>query len=501
MKKMFRKAIAAMMLALVAVAVLTSCGKDKGLESSIPANAKWIVKIDMTQLIDNAGGKVDSDGTITLPQTDAVSPLVRAMAEQVLPMIKEFDLSAMYLFEIPQADVVMVAAVRDMDAAINQLKTYLGEPTETDGFKTLSLGGDGLLAFKDNKFYFSEDINNIKAAVEAANDGNISKYPAIASWLAGDALIACAVSPAEMELPANFADYWMVGQAALKDNSATGELTLMDVDGKRYAFGEAFGEVSTDFLRYIPDNAQCVAALGKVESPEIAQVLRASAAQLGDMGQLITALDGTVALSVATDSTFDPIAFSTKLDRGHFDPAGLEMIAMLHYPQQTINFLVNTMNDNARSNGEIPGEGPNGLTTMTLDGTQLYYGGVDGYFSVANYPIMGRSQNSYAPLVSGTRGVIAGISEPQANPYGFNYGSKGRIWLTSDAIKGEVTITNTSKKFMEVIIEVLSNPQVQQQIIEAMASDRDMSFGGYDDDEDFFVDVEEDLLQDSLIFN
>lgn len=492
MKKLFRSAWLAFAVMAVSIATLTSCGGSDNIESVIPADINWAVKVDLGQFLENAGGSVDSEGKITLPSQLTKEPMVTAMAQPVIELVEPFNISNCIVFEGQGYSSVLVAEIRDLSKAKEQLGKYLPAPEEKEGFTVYEFNGVGYIAIKGQILYASETFKHITKAAEAAKEGSLKKVPAVSEWIASPNFLAVIASPNEMQLPANYADYWLCASLKLDGPSVYGEIIMMDKDGKRHDFGKAFAEVSTDFLRYIPDTAQCVMALGKIEAPEIRSMLNTLASQMGPEGQLLANLDGTEAISLSLSSDFDSQKFIEDLQRGtlNIDPDDVTFFGMVHYPDSTIAYLTQLISDNSTQDGQIPVKESNGTYTVKVDNMEINYGATDGYFAIANYPILPNSQNEYNTLVAGTRGVIASIQEPGDNPYGFTWGSKGRLWLTDDAIKGEVTITNTDKSFLETFFDALNNPMVQSQIqsaLELTEEDLDYSFGGYDDDSQFSV--------------
>ncbi len=494
MKKILRSAYCAIAAAVVSMAALTSCGGSDSMKSQIPADIEWAVKVDLTQFIDNAGGAMTSEGELEFKKLSEQIPEVNFMLAAVIPLIKTLDLSAIVVFGREKNDVVLVSQLRDADAAKTELSRYLQKKDSKDGYDIFKLDRHSILAIKGDMLYVSENLENISKAAESASSKNIAELPAIENWLTAPGFVSVVASPATLKLPSNFSQYWLIASAELQDQTASGEIALMDVDGNRYNFGEAFGEVDTDFLKYIPESTDCVMALGKIESPELKKLIETSTASMGSDAEMLTNLDGTISLSVAVAPDFNPIDFVNKIERGRLDLSALDFIAMIHYPKETINNMVQKINDIALHTGQIAKSEGNGMYSILFDGTEISYGDVDGYFTIADYDFMKEGNQDYEPLVKGTRGVIASIQNPGENP-NYEWGSMGRIWLTADAVKGEIKVTNTDSKFLELIIEVLSDFNFQELINQSMGAYGmpDESFGGYDDDEAYTMTEEEEF--------
>lgn len=471
MKKFFRNSLAALAATVAAVAVLTSCGKSADSASVVPADAKYAVKINLQIPLENAGITVGEDGSITLPESMTQgNPMAASMAKMASQYVAPFNMSEIVVFEAPKTDIIAVVGLRDADKAAAEFEKYLGEPKTDDGFKVFNLGGNGVAAIKDSRVYFADELDDVKTAIKSAEKESLEKYPAIHEWFSSDAAVAAIASPKELELPANMAEYWLCGTATVKGQSATGEMVLMNADGKRFPFGESFSEVSTDFLRYLPKDANTVMALGKIDSPEINSMISMVAAQMGEYGDLLTSINGTMSLAFGVSPDFNGVAFMNGIQNGHVDLDAFKQFgitAMVAYPQAAVDKLISLANTQFKAAG-VATTTDGTITTASPDGVPVFYGAADNYFICGIGDVASAADPGFAPMVEGTRGVIASITAPGANQYGFTWGSEGRLWLTSDAVKFEATVTNTSKNFLEVVVEAFQNPKLQQQMMQAV---------------------------------
>lgn len=503
MKRIFNRLAAAMLIAVCGVLSLTSCGGSDDLASVIPANVKYAVKIDLTQFITNCGGTVSENGEVDIPQLSQVNGSMAVMAKTMLSTLNTIDLSSLIVFETDDTDdIVFVTGMRNADDVKKKLESYLGKGIEEDGYMVYRLGGL-VVATKGDMLYAAEKFDHITEAVKEAKKSTIGTLPAVSEWINADVAVSVIINADEADMPDELKAYWLCGKMALDGPSVTGEIVLMDKDGKRYEFGNAFDEVSTDFLAYIPDDSQSVLALGEVVSPQIKSMLNRFTAQMGECGKFFRDIDGTVSFALGINPQVD---WSEKLMSVNMNvnrilqtinPGDIGLTAMIHYPQATVDDMVNMLDDQARMSGQIPVVNIDGLHEIKFYGLNLTYGSVNGYFAISTEGLRGNSETEFAPLVEGTRAVMASIQQPGDNMLGLTWGSKGRIWLTKDAIKGEVTLTNTSLNFMEAVGQMFNSPQFKQ-MVEQMVSSAygqemyayyedgpDDSFGGFDEDADY----------------
>lgn len=355
------------------VGALTSCG-GKELSKVIPADIKVACRFDLKQTALNAGCSFNEKGQLELsPEINAVignDIETMAKVKMALMMTEGFDMSDMIFFMRTNNEPVFVASLSDEVKVVKNITAMLGEPESADGFSVFYPSGKGyepVVAVKDARAWVASDLVTITDAIDAADKKHIGTMPGIRQFLDGDNAFAFVVSSRALNFfPSNFYNQWLCGSLKFDDKISSGELCMMDSDGKRYPFGETFGEVSTDFLRYVPADMNVVGALGPIESPSVKTMISMLATDLGSEGKYLTDIDGTIALALDF-SDVAPGNFSDLFNVGKYDFKSLKGLLMVHYPQQTANDLVTTVSDLLSLQGQIVGDGPDNLKTFAFD--------------------------------------------------------------------------------------------------------------------------------------
>lgn len=478
--------------------IMGSCSESGKLTENIPSDISMAMKLNLQQAVENAGCTVDN-GRIVLSDelTEAISkedPAAAMVANQFLAYTEGLDLSEAVFFMRSKREAVAMASMTDKDKVTGTLNTFFGKPESKDGFDCYDVKG-GTMAVKGDIIYLSDDLATISKAIEDAKKESLSSKPGLEQFLSADNAFAIVLSAKEADLPSAYRDYWICGSLKFEGPEISGELCLMDTDGRRNAFGEAFGELSSDFLRYVPENTQLIAAVGPVKEPALKQVIESAARQMGDRGKYLTDLDGTASVAFHFSDSLtgaNGIQAVNKLFYSNdFDWSLIDMIAMLHYPKATAEALTADIKDSFMLQGQTPEATADGLYTFTFDSLRGFFGTVGDYFAIANYPIK-QGGNSLNVNLSGKRAVIYAYSTPAkefAEQFGFdpNIGSECELWLEKDCIKGKARFTNTDGRFLQTIISVLLNPDMQE-FIKAYINESMGQPYCYEPDDEVFID-------------
>lgn len=154
-KQFALRALSGLMTLSLAVVMLTSCGKDNGadkLVDNIPADAAFIVKLNLKQVVENTGCSVDN-GKIVLSEKyqHAIREAGGAAAVKIVGNYLEYteglglDAILIYGTNSNGKDVTAVAALTDPEPVKKNLKEATGNPKTENGFEIYNIGG-GILA-------------------------------------------------------------------------------------------------------------------------------------------------------------------------------------------------------------------------------------------------------------------------------------------------------------------------------------------------------------------
>lgn len=500
-KKLALNALCSLMTFAMVMGMLTSCSKDSGSDKiveNIPADAAFVVKLNPKQIVENAGCTVDN-GKIVLAKSyqDAIKNAGGAPAlslvNQYLSYTEGVNLDALMVFgcSVNGNDVAAVATLSDEDAVKKNLKDLIGNKKEKDGFDVYDIDGGGVIAIKDNMMWFAGKFSTIANHIESAKKENLGKVAAIAELVSADNAFAMAANlpkfksqmgnieqkltregvPASLSKKiANVTNYYACCSFTLAGNTASGEFYLVDKEGKRNEFGKVLNVIDTSFLGNVPAKANSVAAAGSIADADIKSLLNQLAQEIAEdepqnavYTDLFTKMDGTAAIAAEYNalSTVDPLTLIKMNDQDlvKFILANLKVIAMAHYPQATVSNYTNLFADKFREMGVAVNTASNGLYTVNAQNMfDLYFGGKNGYLTMANFNETGNSGN-LADKFAGKRMMIYGQSD--ANPtlarFGWDFGGESELWLEADALKFRLALTGTKANFLQAIIEPLTD--------------------------------------------
>lgn len=534
-KKLALNALCSLMAVAMVVGMLTSCSKDSGSDKiveNIPADAVFVIKLNPKQIVENAGCTVDN-GKIVLAKSyqDAIKNAGGApalsVANQYLSYTEGVNLDAVMVFgcSVNGNDVAAVATLSDEDAVKKNLKDLIGNKKEKDGFDVYEIDGGGVIAIKNKMIWFASKLSTITNHIDAAKKENLGKVAAIAELMSADNAFAMATNlpkfksqagNLEQELtregvPANLSkkiadvmNYYACGYFTLAGNAVSGEFYLVDKDGKRNEFGKALNVIDTSFLSNVPAQANSVAAAGSIADPDIKSLLNQLAREIAEddpqnavYTDLFTKMDGTAAIAAEFNalSTVDPLTLIKMSDQdlAKFILANLKVIAMAHYPQATVGNYTNLFADKFREMGVTVNTASNGLYTVNApDLFDLYFGGKNGYLTMANFNENG-SSNGLADKFAGKRMMIYGQSEtnPTLARFGWDFGGVSELWLEADALKFRCTLTGTQTNFLQAIFEPLTDMNNLANLMQYAQEIERATFSKYSSYYDYEYDYDE----------
>ncbi len=497
--KLINKLFSLTLITVAMMAALTSCSGSSDMTELIPADVQFAARINLRQPLENGGFTIDKDGKITLPDVLQKqlngNPGVAMPLQMALSAIEGTDIAECYVFSCKDGTDCVLLRLTDADKVEKTLKTYLGEPRKNDGTSYFDV--DGFCFIIDDDILWGVDkVADVAKIKAAAKEKNIASISSINQLLASnDNTFALAVSPKAIDVP-QIAKYWGCLSLKFEGNVSEGEFALVDADGQRYPFGDAFGTVDTDILNNFPANSNVVAVLGPVKDASLKKYINKFAAQMGDMSDLLTGLDGTIGAAAYIPSS---LAGLTSLE----DVVGLEGSLLAKYKPAALNNIISTIVTKSQLGGFEVTQTTNGYSTV-VDGSTIYFGNLDNYLAISTVPLTKGGNTSFKEAIEGTHGAICQKSKVlKSSPMVVD----SRTWMESDCIKAKATITGSSKKFIEAYIELLLNPDAQAEIenlIRAIMNQYRDEYGaayGYGEGYDYDADIDWDAIDDELVFD
>lgn len=417
---------------------ISSCSNSTDLTELIPANSEFIVKINLRQPVENMGCRIESDGTLTLsPELSELADRDFTTSLAITPLLElgsSVCLDEAYAFTYGSRPFV-IARITDEKRLLETLDTMLPAPEEEDGMKCYKIAHSCYVCI-DGDVLWVGDEDEIDDVKEAALKENIGNIPGVLQWLGRDAAYSMAVNTnIKSDVPAMLRNKWFCTEMKFSGQHASAESVIMDNVGKRLPFGNILGEVNPDFISYIPAQCNTAIAIGEIKDSVVRSFV------IGILGMYDSAfasifdtINGTVA-----------IAGSVNAD-GNIEAGN--MLLMAEATQEGVNSLIAMASEEFGRYECAPHELGNGLYSVAYGDVTLFYGAVDGRFALSMSPIEANGQNKFADAFNG---VHAAVVSEMHQAFGLPFGLKGRIWLTSDALKGEATVIDTDKNFLEAL--------------------------------------------------
>lgn len=525
MRNYIRTSVVLPIFILAAIFSLSSCksGDSEQLLSEIPSSASFILKLNPSQILTNAGCTIDSDGNVTLPAE--INNLIneeggmagQAIAKEVMSIAKCFDLDEAYFFQADDNHPVAIALLADQKEAIASLEKYIGKAVEEQGYSILNPDRNCCIAIRDSKMFVSDRLSDIVAVVNKAHQKSIlESAEGIAKWLAADNAMACAIAPefcTQNYLPVISSKHWICFSTKLDGKTASGEIALLTIDGERYEFGKAFDTIDDSFLNNLPSNSNVAFAVGNIVEPALRKQLNAIASNAGEFGPMISEINGTMALGGVLN--FKELNNQLVGNPYNFTNVKTSDVisgrVLIPYFGTTANKAASLMAELFTMDGaNVAPQGNNLYSVVSRNGENFDFGVLDRNTFFIGTPISGNAgANSLAEYFKGSRIAGVSIAKPGELSFGIKFGATGTLSVTEDAVKFKTTLTGTDLPFLHSYVALIENPEFINAMTEAMSrsynfydyDDYDYTYGGYggdnylyDEDTEMYIEEGDSLL-------
>lgn len=429
-----------LLVVLLVGTMMASCSKESKLLDSIPADVAMTTTIQVKNTLTEMGASFDG-GNVTLPAAlssdETASGVLTALAKADADGAINLNEVALGVtdFQDPELFATMLVADKaKLTAAFGSLIEWETEAAE--GFTVGTMDGTTVVLGQDQAWFLGEKPDKAAATVknllEKAKKAPLSSLSGVADCLKTDALMDVAIRQTFGAKPENEKlALWNTTSVTVKDNKIAGSSQVIKGDGSPCEMpgGQPINDA---VLSYIPQGVCAAFALGLTSDVPWAMLSDAigaaggfqARAAMGMALPYLEALDGTV-MFAAIPQSHDAFTNPT--------PANLNLILMAHMQQQKAQELY-AMATSQLSQLGAPAERDGDLTVVTLDENfRLWFGLVDGYLTVANFPVKAGQNNKLAPIFEGKEAAFfleipaMNLLSPSLPAYGLNVTAQGEL--------------------------------------------------------------------------
>lgn len=465
------KSLAAFLTLSVAMVMLSGCSKENPTFEVVPASSQLVCKVNVDKLADAFDIKLDGS-TVVLPDYIPGDVAEKEKLEIVAKIAHAIDSPNLVMFGNPAKNAMMATvAVTDEKAFTEVLDKEIGDVKSEDGFKVWSANGTSVLS-RDSRAWVvvasdAKAVKMVKESLDEAANKSIADYKAVCEQLSADAPLIYGVS-----MPDIFSDekgksdrtIWTIAKITTEGCAVNGTANYIYSDGADVKI-DWFEQINTSVLNYVPSNPVFTAACGisdKIDWNKALNAIASSAglsaaesAQIGIVEPYLSALDGTIMMSVGYDNSKDFATAVGEIMTGNV--SSLRAIMMVHYNQAKLNELINMANTFAPQAGLAPEQVDTTLWRVNLEGVDIYYGAVDGYLTIATYRPEPTSGSSLAARFNGKQSAVYGeIASFAGIDPSYDFGVTLDSDYAGDEGKFSLRLTGVDGKFFPVLIKKLS---------------------------------------------
>lgn len=240
---------------LMAAFMLPSCSCEKeeapeNLLETVPADAKAVAVFDIDAFI-KAAGNVDD--------------VTNHRLEMILTVAETIEKERLTMFVSSSGKRLLTFRVKDLKAFETLMTDNGAKTSEEDDYKIYRY--DALsIAVKGNQGWMMDggvNAGNIDKILEKASKSSIAAIKTVTDFLGGEGMMRLCVSSSVLKSKRLGADGWMCATISSGDNTLTTEIYAIKADGARVDFsGGEIKPIDASFLRYVPQSAIAVAAVG-----------------------------------------------------------------------------------------------------------------------------------------------------------------------------------------------------------------------------------------------
>lgn len=397
--------IAAVIL-LIAAASCSAPSRGKLLHN-VPASASMTAIVNFSDLTD--AGLTDENASKISPDLNEIRTVVSsANSDGVAVFFTQGSGLDLMVFAVDNDDnftaKLTEAGYVSEDGEGTEIKVFANRESKLHIALGKLIPGYAWMAECRNPEELAEAVTN---AVNLSSTNNITEYKGLAEYLEngnGAVIMALNCHLLDEKLPLDGDEsQWICSQLTISDKTVALNGQRMLSTGKPVEI-PGFTTISNDFLRYVPDNAALVAAVGltpEVDWDAASRLVGAFNREANLAISLILpylkSIDGTVAVAAV------PRAGA---DINNPSPDMIDFLVMAHMPQKEVNEAIEQIISLAEQTGFNPKTDKEGVTTVNLGDMTVNLGNIDGYLALSTLPLDGNANNSFAPDMEGKEGAM-----------------------------------------------------------------------------------------------
>lgn len=436
----------------------------------VPKNVDVVACVNPESFLLSAGCEVEGSKVTLSPEIYALCKdnkhkMVLNIAVQQL---EGLNLKSALCFNGKVATAVMIWIEDKAKVSENLFAIADDDPEEISGFTCYKVQGQ-LVATKDNVLYWFDkfsDMERLGALYEAETFESFgASYPEVVKVLDAESDFALVANSGLFDAATIFESDWFVATATLNGSSISGDIFGITNEGEFEDFGQYVPEISSDIYALMPsggnDRGVFVCAMGNIMETKMVKdfVNGALGSQLGSWQNLLTDLNGSVAMGATCplDYSYDELENLLSSESGS-----------VAFAEQCGFALVGNYGENAGTVVEqIVGEAGKSNFIPTAAGYRTTVENITiNIESRGDYVIVDNLTDADSGLempssLAGSR-VAYYINMPKSKftqSLGADCGFRLSASLEGKAMKGSLTFTDTSDKFLVALLKICANNQ------------------------------------------
>lgn len=465
--------------AVVALTLLTAaCSSAPSAEdvlATVPDNSVVVFRINLKSALDNADIQL-KDGKYVLSEdleslmSEAPSG-AQSQVEDFLKVLPAADIENIFVFVTEREEWAVTVGLSHAGAVEEGLKAELGAPEKDGDYKIFDIDRRTHVMLRDNQLWLTDEVNKVKRAIERAEEESFTAYAGPSQYLLGDHSLAVAVNMKSVRKIADrgwpealdkYSKDFITFDSKLDGPAITACLSTMDAEGKCTFPGKLFTKLDTSFLRYVPDNAMVVVALGKPERELLSEM--SSVIRNAYTDTILSHVDGTSAFalippadgnlySYGNDNNWDYVALS------HMQKDEIEEISNLFAFNMGVDINPACQYNYTSPWGSLVGFG----------GNAMYWGNYDNYLAASSQPLTASHTNSFAATFEGKRAaacVVLPKNSPIPTELKLPFGASLTATYETDGVKAVFKLVGSNDAILKSIFHVVADKKWRREVVD-----------------------------------